>query len=177
MAAILDQPGRRGPRDRSAQRVNLVQGVKQARRVKPALPGHKASKVWQGRSDPRVSKVYRVPLDPKDNRDPRVSKVCRGPSEPKDIRDPRVNKVSRALLDPKDNRDPRAIQVQREILALRDRPVPRVTPVPLGRPARKAILVLKVPAGFASSAERKVSAAAKTRRLCRCYVRPDRRMG
>ena len=136
-----------------------MQRVKQARRVKLALQGHKARKDWQGRSDPRVSKVYRASLDPKDNRDPRV------------------NKVHRASLDPKDNRAPRAIPVQREILVLRDRPVQRVTPVPLGRPARKAILVLKVPAGFASSVERKVSAAAKTRRLCRCYVRPDRRMG
>ena len=145
--------------------------------MKLALRGHKARKDWQGRSDPRVSKVYRVPLDPKDNRDPKVNKVCRGPLEPKDNQDPRVNKVCRALLDPKDNRAPRAIPVQEEILVLRDRPVQRVTPVPLGRPARKAILVLKVPAGFASSVERKVSAAAKTRRLCRCYVRPDRRMG
>ena len=136
-----------------------MQRVKQARRVKLALRGHKARKDWQGRSDPRVSKVCRASLDPKENRDPRVSKVYR------------------ASLAPKDNRDPRAIPVQREILVLRDRPVQRVTPVPLGRPARKAILVLKVPAGFASSVERKVSAAAKTRRLCRCYVRPDRPMG
>ena len=151
--------------------------MKQARRVKLALRGHKARKVWQGRSDPRVSKGCRAPLDLKDNRDPRVSKACRAPLEPKDNRDPEVSKVCRAPLDLKDNRDPRAIPVQREILVLRDRPVQRVTPVPLGRPARKAILVLKVPAGFASSVERKVSVAAKTRRLCRCYVRPDRRMG
>ena len=136
-----------------------MQRVKQARRVKLALQDHKARKDWQGRSDPRVSKVCRAPLEPKDNRDPEVSKVCRAP------------------LDLKDNRDPRAIPVQREILVLRDRPVQRVTPVPLGRPARKAILVLKVPAAFASSVERKVSVAAKMRRLCRCYVRPDRRMG
>ena len=153
-----------------------MQRVKQARRVKLALQDHKVRKDWQGRSDPRVSKVCRGPLDLKDNRDPRVSKVCRAPLDPKDNRDPRVNKVHRASLDPKDNRAPRVIPVQREILALWDRPVQKVTPVPLGRPARKAILV-KVPAGFASSVERKVSAAAKTRRLCRCYVRPDRRMG
>ena len=147
-----------------------MQRVKQARRVKLALQDHKARKDWQGRSDPRVSKVCRASLDPKENRDPRVSKVYRASLAPKDNRDPRVSKVYRASLDPKD-------PVQREILALLDRPVQKLTPVPLDRPARKAILVLKVPAGFASSVERKVSAAAKTRRLCRCYVRPDRRMG